>query len=248
MAMQKTEIVLKKEGAPDITIKCPVSVKVPVWRTFLNFYPRTVTPFDKRGAAISGVLLGLILLFLLLMYSPETEDAGALIFVPLIAYIVFVRKYYINFIRKHIRLGYEPATEEQATVLKNAGIIPIPEGKPFAFSFKSNLKRIFSIAGAAAVVLIVLAIANTGDPVEKTLENLEKAVQKCERIVEQYESGSITEYEMSRKMENIMQELNSLDDFGVGFEDMSPEQMKRIKRMEKKFEELSMRAALRSYY
>ncbi len=244
MATNKTEIVLKKEGEQDITIKCPVSVKVPfVW--MLHFYPRTITPFDKHGAKISAALLGLVLLFFILAVF-GIEDACALMAIPLIAYIIYIRGYYVNFIRKHIRLGYEPATEEQVAVLKNAGVIPLPTGSSFAFLFKANLKRVFSIAGVVAVVLIILAALNMGDPIDRALDDAEKAVQKMERLVEQYERGSINELEVTRKMADIVQDFDSMKDFD--FEDLSPEQLKRVKRLGKKIDELNMRAKLRSYY
>lgn len=245
MATNKTEIVLKKEGEPDITIKCPVSVKIPFGR-MLGFFPRTITPFDKHGAKISAVLLGLILLFFILTVFSETGDIGILMLIPLVAYMVYTRGYYVNFIRKHIRLGYEPATEEQVTILKNAGVIPLPTGNSFGFSFKANLKRVFSIAGVAAVVLIVLAVLNMGSSVDRILDNAEKAVQKMEQVVEQYERGSINEVVLTRKLTDITDGLTSFGDFDL--EDLSPEQVKRAKRLERKINELTMRAALRSYY
>lgn len=247
MATNKTEIVLKKEGEPDITITCPVSVKVPFGR-MLGFHPRTITPFDKHGAKISAVLLGLILVFFILTVFSETGDIGILMLIPLVAYMVYTRGYYVNFIRKHIRLGYEPATEEQVTILKNAGVIPLPTGNSFAFSFKANLKRVFSIAGVAAVVLVVLAVFNMEDPIDRTLDKTEKIVQKCERFVEQYERGGMSEREATRKIMETLEEIQSLENDDFEIEDLSPEQQKRFFRLAKKIDELTMRTTLRSYY
>ena len=185
-------------------------------------------------------------MFFILTVFSETGDIGILMLIPLVAYMIYTRGYYVNFIGKHIRLGYEPATEEQVTILKNAGVIPLPTGNSFAFSFKANLKRMFSIAGVAAVVLVVLAVFNMGDPIDRTLDGTEKVVQKWERFVDQYERGGMSEAELTRKVADLMADLASLEDFDP--EDLSPEQLKRAKRLERKINELTMRAALRSYY
>lgn len=119
------EIVLKKEGAQDITVKCPQQIKLPAWRVYGAIYaglpPLSIKPADMKGLAIS--VLAFLAIFVSCTFFMVNVVLGIIVLGAVIAFnIVYTKNYFFNFIKKKLAEGYTVEGEEQNQILKEAGI------------------------------------------------------------------------------------------------------------------------------
>lgn len=121
---KKVEIILKKEGAQDITVKCPETVKLSVMGALFairfGLPPADVKPVQGRDVTICIVLFISIFLSCVLFVVPVLGIialAGVLVF-----NVIYNKNYFFNFIKKKISEGYSVENEEQKKILERAGI------------------------------------------------------------------------------------------------------------------------------
>lgn len=119
------EIILKKEGAQDITVKCPQQIKLPAWRVYGAIYaglpPLSIKPADMKGLAIS--VLAFLAIFVSCMFFMVNVALGIIVLGAVIAFnVVYTKNYFFNFIKKKLAEGYTVEGEEQNQILKEAGI------------------------------------------------------------------------------------------------------------------------------
>lgn len=119
------EIILKKEGAQDITVKCPQQIKLPAWRVYGAIYaglpPLSIKPADMKGLAIS--VLAFLAIFVSCMFFMVNVALGIIVLGAVIAFnVVYTKNYFFNFIKKKLADGYTVEGEEQKQILKEAGL------------------------------------------------------------------------------------------------------------------------------
>lgn len=124
---KKVEIVLKKNEAEDITIRCPQKIKLSAMGALFairfGLPPADVKPVQGKD------LLKCIVLFLLIFV------AVALFAVPLLGIIAFIvvfalninynKNYFYKFIQKKLAEGYTVEDPESQEILKNAGLLNV---------------------------------------------------------------------------------------------------------------------------
>lgn len=120
------EIVLKKEGSKDITVKCPRTVKLsPVIAALYILWgcpPLWVKPIDWKGAFISFLAYPLIVISLAVLFLVSPGFGLVLLAAVLVLEFLFNRDYFFNFFKKRLAEGYTVEDEEQKQILKEAGV------------------------------------------------------------------------------------------------------------------------------
>lgn len=119
------EIVLKKEGLKDITVKCPQTIKLPAWRVYTAIYaglpPLSIKPADIKGLLIT--VLAFFAIFVSCAFFMVSVALGIIVFGAVVAFnFVYTKNYFFNFIKKKLAEGYSPENEEQNQILKEAGV------------------------------------------------------------------------------------------------------------------------------
>ena len=121
---KKVEIVLKKDGAEDIIVKCPQKVKLSVMGALFairfGLPPADVKPVQGKDIIkCLGLFLSIFLACALLVVPPlgVIALAGAVVL-----NVIYNKNYFFNFIKKKIEEGYSVEDEEQRRLLEEAGI------------------------------------------------------------------------------------------------------------------------------
>lgn len=195
------------------------------------------------------------------------------VIIAFVANIIYNQNYFFNFIRKKIAEGYTVENEEHKNLLQAAGVFETNQGAstsqskslppviskvtgtinklPFnSFATKIPILQNFSkyanyIVCGLAVILIV-SLFSFKSPVDSMLDDMEAIARKMTTCVEKCENGNISYSEMEEKLTKLAIELTKLQEKYEGVDDisnMSNEQKKRAKRIEKEINNLSLRAA-----
>lgn len=119
------EIVLKKEGAKDITVKCPQKIKLPAWRVYTTLYaglpPLSIKPADMKGLVVT--LLAFIAIFISCTFFTVSIALGVIVLGAVLVFnIIYTKNYFFNFIKKKLAEGYTVDDEEQKKILQEAGV------------------------------------------------------------------------------------------------------------------------------
>ena len=119
------EIVLKKEGAQDITVKCPQKIKLPAWRVYTTLYaglpPLSIKPADMKGLVVT--LLAFIAIFISCTFFTVNTALGVIVLGAVLVFnIIYTKNYFFNFIKKKLAEGYTVDDEEQKKILQEAGL------------------------------------------------------------------------------------------------------------------------------
>ena len=119
------EVVLKKEGAKDITVKCPRSIKLnPVIAAISILYgmpPFQVKPINGKDVLIA--LAGFAMIFISLGICTVSLGLGFILFIAVLVFnFLFTKNYFFNFIKKRLAEGYTVEDSEQKQILQEAGI------------------------------------------------------------------------------------------------------------------------------
>ena len=143
------EIVLKKEGAKDITVKCPRTVKLPPVIAALYILwgcpPMWVKPIDWKGAFISFLTNPLIVISLVVLFFVSTGFGLVLLAAVLVLEFLFKRDYFFNFLKKRLAEGYTVEDEEQRQILKDAGVL-VESNNVFASGTNSAVQKTEDVA------------------------------------------------------------------------------------------------------
>lgn len=249
MKTPTTEIILKKTGCEDITVRCPETVKLSAVETFTvmkcGFAKGLITPADKNLflpaiiVNIASLLIGLCLLTPFLLFF-------------VVFNLLYFQKFFVRFLQKKLLDGYTLASEEQTELLTKAGVFPLPEkpvvtqneetsGKTEATtkqvsSFAVNKKMLAVLAGVATVILI-FSVATKKSPADKALDRAESVLTKAEKLVGEMKAGGMTQEEFIKKYTETFEELN-FDGITVDDKDITAEQKKRLNQLEKRAEKL----------
>ena len=119
------EIVLKKEGAKDITVKCPQKIKLPAWRVYTALYaglpPLSIKPADMKGLGVT--LLAFLAIFISCVFFTVDIALGVIALGAVLVFnFVYTKNYFFNFIKKKLAEGYTVDDEEQKKILQEAGV------------------------------------------------------------------------------------------------------------------------------
>ena len=119
------EIVLKKEGAQDITVKCPQKIKLPAWRVYTALYaglpPLSIKPVDMKGLGVT--LLAFLAIFISCVFFTVSIALGVIALGAVLVFnFVYMKNYFFNFIKKKLAEGYTVDDEEQKKILQEAGV------------------------------------------------------------------------------------------------------------------------------
>ena len=119
------EIVLKKEGAQDITVKCPQKIKLPAWRVYTAIYaglpPLSIKPADMKGLGVT--LLAFLAIFISCVFFTVHIALGVIALGAVLVFnFVYTKNYFFNFIKKKLAEGYTVDDEEQKKILQEAGV------------------------------------------------------------------------------------------------------------------------------
>lgn len=157
----KVEIVLRKDGEQDITVKCPEKIKLGVGQTILalrfGMPPMDVKPVDKKGL---GVILGCFLSIFAVAGLMSVIGANplfcALEAIGLVVMNLIVTKnYFFNFIKGKLADGYTVSSEHES-LLQAAGMYPVPDKK----AFSASRKKFFGIVIGILFVIFVIGVSS----------------------------------------------------------------------------------------
>ena len=154
---KKVEIVLKKTGSEDITVKCPRKVKLSVpaalFAIRFGLPPADIKPVQGKDVLKCIVLFLLIFVAAFLFVIPPL---GVVALAAVLALnIVYNKNYFFNFIKKRLAEGYSVEDEESRQILKDAGLwsesqsftphpAPLP-GKPSQGDVTAQLEKLASL-------------------------------------------------------------------------------------------------------
>lgn len=179
----KVEIVLKKDGAENITVRCPEKIKMSVGQALFalrfGLPPMDIKPIDKKWL---GILVGCFAAIFAIPFFMSCFNANPFfIFIALIWLIAFnlilTKNFFCDFILEKLIQGYT-VNNEQESLLKSAGVLPLPEKNSYTLS----RKKFWGIAGGAVLVLFVLGAATgSGDGVSGR-GKVKYAVKELEKI------------------------------------------------------------------
>ena len=139
---KKVEIVLKKDGAEDITVKCPQKVKLSVMGALFairfGLPPADVKPVQKKDALKCIVLF--LLIFVACLFFTASMALGVIaLAVVLVLNVMYNKNYFFNFIKKRLAEGYTVKNSESQQILKDAGLWN--ESSSFSSSATSSSKQ-----------------------------------------------------------------------------------------------------------
>lgn len=121
---KKVEIVLKKDGAEDIIVKCPQKVKLSVMGALFaigyGLPPTDVTPVQVKDVIkCIGLFLSIFIACILFVVPP----LGVIALAGVVALnVIYNKNYFFNFIKKKMEEGYKVEDEEQRKLLEDAGL------------------------------------------------------------------------------------------------------------------------------
>ena len=184
----KVKIELEKAGCETISIECSQKVKLTVLQTLIELRyglpPLNIKPIDKKGL---GILLGAFALIFVV-------NAFAFSFYGLIATLgiivlnlVITQNYYVNYIQKKLKEGYEVVGDDSKKIVEEAGVTPIPSDE------KLKKKKIFYYIFSAVIALFfilsfILGVQNdieeSARPIVTTIiqEQLFATDIECEKV------------------------------------------------------------------
>lgn len=121
---KKVEIVLKKDGAEDIIVKCPQKVKLSVMGALFairfGLPPADVNPVQRKDVVKCIALFLAIFLACLLFIVPPL---GVIALTGVVTLnVIYNKNYFFNFIKKKMEEGYKVEDEEQRKLLEDAGL------------------------------------------------------------------------------------------------------------------------------
>ncbi|WP_407434354.1 hypothetical protein [Treponema sp.] len=120
------EITLKKEGAQDITVKCPETIKqstiVAVFGIFWGMPTFRVKPINWKDT-LKGFGLYAIIFIACIFFAVSTILGILALLGALALNFLFNKNYFYNFIKKHLNEGYSVDDDEQKQILRNAGLL-----------------------------------------------------------------------------------------------------------------------------
>lgn len=261
------EIVLKKEGATDIIVKCPETIKlhpVAAWFAISNgLPPASINP--KQGKDILKAFVLFFCIFASLLFCYLSIALGIVACLVVIGINVgFNRNYFFNFIRNKLEEGYIVENEEQKKLLETAGVYDKPSestGKskltvfnkinafinrlPFnGIAAKLPIIQRFSkyanYAVCVLVILLVLGLCTSKSPIDSYLDDFEHIIKSYEVALDKCENGSISYEEFLLKVNDIVDDVGNLD--GDNLDNMNSKQKKRYTKCLNKLEKLSERS------
>lgn len=194
------------------------------------------------------------------------------VIIAFVANIIYNQNYFFNFIRKKIAEGYTVENEEHKNLLQAAGVFETNQGAsssqskslspvlskvtgainklPFnSFATKIPVLQNFSkyanyIVCGLAVILIV-SLFSFKNPIDSFLDDSEAILRKATTCVEKCENGNMSYSEMEGRLTELYSDYAELvtkyED--VDEKDMNDKQKKRLRRIGKEFDNLSLRAA-----
>lgn len=125
MGKGEVEIILKKEGAKDIKVKCPRTIRQ---SSVVSAMPLAWgnPPFRVRPIDVKGVVAGyarFIGVFVACFFFLASVMLGIIALAGMVALnFVCTKNYFFNFIKKRLAEGYSPENEEQRSILEAAGL------------------------------------------------------------------------------------------------------------------------------
>ncbi len=125
MGKGEIEIILKKEGAKDIKVKCPRTIRqsslVAAMPVGWGNPPFRVRPIDVKGAVAGYARF--IGVFIACFFFLGSVMLGVIALAGMVVLnFVCTKNYFFNFIKKRLAEGYYPENEEQRGVLEAAGL------------------------------------------------------------------------------------------------------------------------------
>ena len=194
------------------------------------------------------------------------------VIIAFVANIIYNQNYFFNFIRKKIAEGYTVENEEHKNLLQAAGVFETDQGAstsqskslppviskvtgtinklPFnSFATKIPVLQNFSkyanyIVCGLAVILIV-SLFGFKNPTDSFLDDSEAILRKATTYVEKCENGNMSYSEMEEKVTELFNDYAELvTKYGdIDEKDMNDKQKKRVRKIGKEFDNLSLRAA-----
>ena len=154
----KVKIELEKAGCETISIECSQKVKLTALQTLIELRyglpPLNIKPIDKKGL---GILVGAFALIFIV-------NAFALSVYGLIALnLMITQNYYVNYIQKKLKEGYEIVGDESKKIVEEAGVTPIPSDE------KLKKRKIFYyiFCGVIALFLVLSFVLGAMNDIEE---------------------------------------------------------------------------------
>ena len=158
------KIELQKAGCETISIKCSQKVKLTLWQTLIELQyglpPLNIKPIDKKGL---GILVGaFILIFIVNAFAFSFYGIIATLGI-IVLNLIITQNYYVSYIQKKIKEGYEIVGDESKKIVEEAGVTPIPSDE------KLKKKKIFYyiFSGVIAVFFILSFILGGMNDIEE---------------------------------------------------------------------------------
>ena len=243
------EIILKKEGEKDITVKCPRTVKLSALRVYLainmGLPPLSIKPADMKGLGIT--VLAFLAIFVACAFFTVSIGLGAIVLAAVLVFnFVYTKNYFFNFIKKKLAEGYSVDDAEQNQILQEAGVFEENQKTPseknkFGFAQKINglinLLPFNSFAARLPVVskfsryanhivcvliaLIIISVVTSKSPAEQLVSDIESLAKTGTTLVTKCEKGEMSYDEFENKMQKLAQEMIDLEDKykGIGIQD-----------------------------
>ena len=122
---KKVEIVLKKDGVEDITVKCPQKVKLSVMGALFairfGLPPADVKP--TQGKDVLKCIVLFLTIFVACAFFEVHPILGVIaLTISLFLNIRYNKNYFFNFIKKNFAEGYMVEDSESQQILQDAGL------------------------------------------------------------------------------------------------------------------------------
>lgn len=165
MGKGEVEIILKKEGAKDIKVRCPRTIKLgSVSAAFQIGYgcpPLQVSPVDLKDTGLNFVrFLGL---YGSLIFFVVSVPLGVLLLVGMVILnYTYTKNYFFKFIKKRLAEGYSPENEEQRSMLEAAGLFAGNSGSSSSSFASAPSSDVHSKVDAAAQLEKLASLVEKG--------------------------------------------------------------------------------------
>jgi len=269
------EITLKKDGSDDIIVMCPEKIKLhPVAALLAISYglpPARIKP--KQGKDILKAFALFLGIFVSLAVCYINVLLGIVLCVGFfVANFLFNKNYFFNFISKKLGEGYTVDTEAQKNILEKAGVFDkiqnsdnqsqnqktsvfvklnrIINRLPFngLFAKMPILQKIAKYGNyivCALIVLLLLGILSSKSPTDSYINDYEGIVKSMTKLVEQCENGDIAYTEFQKKMLDLVNEIDVIENKNKGKvdnNDLSAEQQRKLLKIMSDIEKLESRS------
>lgn len=161
----KVKIELEKAGGETISIECSQKVKLTALQTLIELRyglpPLNIKPIDKKGL---GILVGAFAL-IFMVNAFAFSFYGLIATVGIIALnLMITQNYYVNYIQKKLKEGYEIVGDESKKIVEEAGVTPIPSDE----KLKKRKIVYYIFSGVIALFLVLSFVLGEMNDLEET--------------------------------------------------------------------------------